>query len=245
MCTVIFIPENNKKIFASLRDEDPLRPTAINPELVTINDTTILSPKDALAGGTWLGINDHNNVIILLNGAFEKHQRKKSYRKSRGLIVSELLALEMPIVDWELMNLEDIEPFTLIVWSNYMLFQLVWDGITKHRARLDATIPHLFSSSTLYTAESKAKRVLLFENWIAKNPLITELSLLNFFKSYNDNENGFIMNRNEKVKTLSYSYIELKDNRVAELSYYDLNQFAHSTQTILMKTNPNDCIIHD
>lgn len=29
MCTVVYIPDNDKVFFASLRDESPLRPTAI------------------------------------------------------------------------------------------------------------------------------------------------------------------------------------------------------------------------
>lgn len=245
MCTVVFIPNTNKVFFASLRDESPLRPTAITPELFNIGNLTILSPKDALAGGTWLGINDHKNIIILLNGGFEKHEQKKDYRKSRGLIVSELLQSEMPIIDWELMKMQGIEPFTLIVWSDKILFKLIWDGSIKHRVKLDSKVPHIFSSSTLYSPNAKKYREELFQNWIAMNPPITKLSLLKFFNSVNDSENGFIMNRNEKVKTLSYSFIELTNNAIAELNYYDLQSFSHAQKKIHMKENTFDFLTPD
>lgn len=243
MCTVVFIPENDKLIFASLRDESPLRPTAITPQMYSTNSTVVLAPQDALAGGTWLGINDFKNIIILLNGGFEKHQRIENYRKSRGLIVSELLASEMPVIDWELISLEAIEPFTLLVWSDEMLFHLVWDGVQKHRLKLDSTIPHIFSSSTLYTADAKTKRQNAFQQWIVQNHSISKLSLLNFFKSVEDSDNGFLINRNEEVKTLSYSFIEFNNNEIAELNYYDLLNYSHSSKAISMKTASSDCIL--
>jgi uncharacterized protein with NRDE domain len=244
MCTVVFIPNNDKIIFASLRDESPLRKTAITPEHYKTKDILVLAPKDALAGGTWLGINNHQNVIILLNGGFVKHSRKESYRMSRGLIVNELLQSEMPVVDWELLNLDEIEPFSLLVWSEEMLFHLVWDGETKFRTKLDTTIPHILSSSTLYDFEAKEKRSLIFNSWLKTEPQVNKQSLISFFKSVIDSENGFIMNRNEKVKTLSYSYIELFQNDTATLDYYDLQNFSHSMKSLKMQNSSSDCAIY-
>lgn len=115
MCTVVFIPKGDKFYFASLRDESPLRPKAVVPDIYRGEDTVILSPIDALAGGTWLGVTSLGSVIILLNGGFEKHERKANYRKSRGLIVSELLASNLPVVNWNSMDMNGVEPFTLVV----------------------------------------------------------------------------------------------------------------------------------
>ncbi len=240
MCTVVYIPDNNKVFFASLRDENPLRPTAISPEVFVVNDITVLAPKDTLGGGTWLGINDYKNVSILLNGGFKKHKLKEQYRKSRGLIVLELLSSKTPMVDWELMNLEEIEPFTLLVWCDKNMFHLVWDGNQKHRFKLDSTVPHIFSSSTLYNTEAQTNRKKLFQNWIATNPDISKRSLLNFFKSAIDTENGFIINRKEKIKTLSFSFIEINNNTNAELNYYDLQNFTQSSKRISMKKSAAD-----
>jgi hypothetical protein len=234
MCTVVFVPGDTEHSFASLRDESPLRPKALPPRKFTSNNVEYISTNDPLAGGTWIGVNEFGNVIILLNGAFEKHQRKSTYIKSRGLIVSELLASEMPVIDWNLMNLNGVEPFTLVVWSEDNLFELVWDGKEKFRKRLNNDIPHIWSSSTLYTNESKKNRDELFKNWIAMKPPINKLSLLNFLNSYSENDNGFIMNRNEKVKTLSYSFIEYKIKESSTLNYFDLQSYTQHKKSILI-----------
>jgi hypothetical protein len=243
MCTVIFIPGDKEIHFGSLRDESPKRPRAVKPEISEVNGVSYLSPKDPMAGGTWVGVNNAGNVIVLLNGGFENHHRKNYYRKSRGLIVSELLVSAIPIVEWNLIDMEDIEPFTLIVWSDNNLFQLVWDGRERYRIRLDETLPYIWSSSTLYNADAKAKREELFQNWIAMNPPVSKLSLLNFFKTHTDAENGFMINRKEITKTLSFSFIELSLNSNAVMSYYDFSNYSYSKKILLLQTGLKDCII--
>jgi hypothetical protein len=232
MCTVVFIPGEKEVYFGSLRDESPKRPRAAKPEISEVNGISFLSPKDPMAGGTWIGVNNTGNVIILLNGAFENHQRKSYYRKSRGLIVSELLLSKVPVIEWNLIDMEDIEPFTLIVWSDNNLFQLVWDGRERYRIHLDETLPYIWSSATLYNMDAKAKREELFQNWIAMSPPVSKLSVLNFFKAYSDNENGFMMNRQEITKTLSFSFIELSLYRNAAMSYYDFSNYSYNTAKI-------------
>lgn len=243
MCTVLFIPEKNKQYFASLRDESPNRPKALAPKNYQSLQVNYIMPKDTLAGGTWLGVNEYKNVIILLNGGFENHERKGSYIKSRGQIVKELLLSVMPVVDWQLMDLNNIEPFTLIVWSDEHLFELVWDGEIKHRKGLDITVAHIWSSSTLYNKQAKIEREELFQNWIAMSPPISKRSILNFFKEKVDAENGFLMNRNEKMKTLSYSFIELSDSTIATLDYFDLQNFKHTSNTLELVQNTNNCMV--
>ena len=139
--------------------------------------------------------------------------------------------------------MEDIEPFTLIVWTDNNLFQLVWDGSQRHRIRLDETLPYIWSSATLYNTYAKAKREELFQNWIAMNPPVSKLSLLNFFKSYKDDKNGFMINRNEATKTLSFSFIELRRNNDALMSYYDFSNYSYSTAKIELQSGLKDCII--
>ena len=57
MCTVVYIPKDNSVFFASLRDESPLREQAIEPRINNTDAVQYLAPKDALAGGTWVGVN--------------------------------------------------------------------------------------------------------------------------------------------------------------------------------------------
>jgi uncharacterized protein with NRDE domain len=231
MCTVVFIPNKQKILFASLRDESPVRSRATIPDVCIANNISFLSPKDSLAGGTWIGANSAGNVIILLNGGFANHYRKAVYLKSRGIIVSELLAIKSPVAAWENIKMEGVEPFTLIVWSNSHLFQLVWDGVKKHTIIVDKNLPHIWSSSTLYSDKVKKHREELFQQWIAGNHHVSKLSMLNFFKTFTNPENGFIMNRDEKIKTLSYTSIEINHNN-AIMSYYDFLANTHHDRSI-------------
>ena len=231
MCTVIFIPNKNGNYFASLRDENPMRAKALVPTVISKNNTQFLSPIDANAGGTWLGANQYGNVIILLNGAFENHIKEEKYRKSRGLIVAELLAATTPVEQWNLLSMQDVEPYTLIVFSNSKLFQLVWDGNKKHFLELNGSKAYIWSSATLYNKKAKEIREQLFKKWIADKPTISRLSLLNFFHSSTNSENGFIINRGENLKTLSFSFIELLNNK-ANFSYYDFETNVYTNEQI-------------
>jgi uncharacterized protein with NRDE domain len=221
MCTVVFIPKGDRYFFASLRDESPSRPKAVVPDIYKDGDAVILSPVDAMAGGTWLGVTASGSVIILLNGGFEKHERKTNYRKSRGLIVAELLTSNLPVEDWNLMDMQGIEAYTLVVWSDGNLYQLVWDGENKYSVMLYANIPYIWSSATLYDNQAMAHRSELFQQWIGKNESVSSLSVFNFFKSFTESENGFLMNRNEQTKTLSYTFIKLQTDDSAEMQYHD------------------------
>jgi uncharacterized protein with NRDE domain len=233
MCTVVFFPNNGKYCFASLRDESPLRQAALKPAIYTSNHTKFIAPLDAKAGGTWVGANEFGNVIVLLNGGFENHTRQASYIKSRGLIVKELIASKAPVSDWLLMNLDNIEPFTLVVLSENQLYQLVWDGRIKHSVSLDVKQPYIWSSATLYDTAAKAKRNRLFKEWVSLQPKISEQSILSFFQSVNDANNGFLINRSVTMQTLSYTFINIAE--AAQFNYHDFLNATESTTTLALK----------
>jgi Transport and Golgi organisation 2 len=243
MCTVVFIPGKAKYFFASLRDENPKRQRALPPSLFTAVNGNYIAPTDPSGGGTWVGANEFGNVIILLNGAFVNHEKKTSYTKSRGAIVKELLADSMPVVEWSLMNLKNIEPFTLIVWADKKLFQLVWDGEQKHRFNLCNKEPYIWSSATLYTDDVKNNRSVLFKKWIATTPVVSKTSLLSFFKSNTDNYNGFLINRAEVIKTLSYTFIELLKNKTTTIQYQDFTFDSNYCATITLSDKEQSCIL--
>ena len=60
----------------------------------------MLLPTDTEKGGTWIGLHEKGHLLVLLNGGFEMHQRLERYRKSRGLIVKDLLDKEDPLKEW-------------------------------------------------------------------------------------------------------------------------------------------------
>ena len=223
MCTVIFIPGQNNCLFASLRDESPQRQRALSPAIIRMNNGNCIAPVDPAGGGTWAGIHSAGHIIILLNGGFVNHIKQNKYSKSRGLVVTAFLDSATPITAWQEFSLEHMEPFTLIVWTENKLFQLVWDGNKKHQFALPPDVPQIWSSATLYDNDAAARRRQVFTSWLQTDPAVNRDSLLRFFRSYTDAYNGFIINRNGLVQTLSYSLLQMGEDGLATFSYRDLS----------------------
>ena len=222
MCTVSFVPSNDKIIITSNRDEAVLR-TAIPPETYLVNGTKITFPKDPKAGGTWYAVAENGTVLVLLNGAEEKHKHLPPYNRSRGLIVLEMISNDSPITHWNAIDLDNVEPFTLVLFQNSALFQLRWNGDTKNRTDLDASKNHIWSSSTLYPKNIREQRSQWFFQFIQNKYEINETEMFHFHR-YTENsnaENGLIINRNDALKTLSITQTVLQ-NQKTEMHHYDL-----------------------
>lgn len=235
MCTVSFVFSNGKAILTHNRDEKVARPSAIEPQKYNINNKNIYFPKDQKAGGSWYAVAENGTVLVLLNGADEKHQLKPSYRKSRGLIVLDLISSNSPIAEWNSINLFDIEPFTIVLFQDKKLYQLRWDEVEKTTLNLDINQSHIWSSSTLYPKEIREHRAELFQNFIASNE-ISSKSLFQFhrYTKEEDSENGLIINRNDEMKTLSITQTVIQENKVV-LSYHDLQNQEEFTNSITIQ----------
>jgi len=157
MCTVSFVSSNGKAILTHNRDEKVARQSAIEPQKYFINQKNIYFPKDQKAGGTWYAVSENGTVLVLLNGADEKHQLKPSYRKSRGLIVLDLISSNSPILAWNSIDLSAIEPFTIVLFQDKKLYQLRWNEIEKTTLNLDSNQSYIWSSSTLYPKKIRGK----------------------------------------------------------------------------------------
>lgn len=89
MCLAIFTALDDWTVFvASNRDEDRSRPS-LPPQRELRGGVTVLSPRDLLAGGTWIGVNDRGLVALLTNRS--DLPTPPSPGRSRGLLVRELL----------------------------------------------------------------------------------------------------------------------------------------------------------
>ena len=223
MCTVSFVNANGKIIITSNRDEKTLRPNAVEPKNYGINNKKIIFPKDKKAGGTWFAIDEHSTILVLLNGADEKHIPKVTYRKSRGLIVLELISSKSAIEAWKNIDLDNIEPFTLVLFQNQKLYQLRWNDIQKSTIELDTNQSHIWSSSTLYSKEIREKRANWFYTFLDTKPEVNAEELFNFHR-YTEEENtehGLVINRNDALKTLSITQTVIEKNKV-EIHYNDL-----------------------
>ncbi len=222
MCTVTFIPTSTGCIITSNRDEKIARNRALPPNKYVIGEKKIIFPKDPKAGGTWIA-HDENKIVVLLNGAQEKHIPKANYRKSRGLVVLELISSENTFECWNTIDLSEIEPFTIIVFENKKLLQLQWNEIEKKAEEIDEKQFHIWSSSTLYSKETREKRKVWFTNFINKNNTPSREEILHFhqFTETNNKEFGLQINRNDILKTVSITQCEMSKNRI-EMFYLDL-----------------------
>jgi succinate dehydrogenase flavin-adding protein (antitoxin of CptAB toxin-antitoxin module) len=219
MCTVSFVCSNDKIIITSNRDEKVIRPSAIPPQNYTINGKDIFFPKDPKAGGTWFAADTEGTVLVLLNGADEKHQVQLPYRKSRGLIVLDIISSPSPKYFWDELDLDNIEPFTLVLFQDKQLFQLRWNGNQKATVSLDTTKKHIWSSSTLYPKEIRENRSKWFYTFLDVNPEISETEMLHFhrYTEEKNQENGLVINRNEEMKTLSITQSVIENGNVTIL----------------------------
>lgn len=222
MCTLSYVCNNRKIIITSNRDEKVLRPSAIAPKNYLINNKNIFFPKDPKAGGTWFAVTEKGEIIVLLNGAKEKHLPKANYRKSRGIIVLEMGSADNPTDYWSNVDLSDIEPFTIVLIQKNMLLQFRWDSFEKETTKLDASQNHIWSSATLYDAETRKIRADWFEDFLVQNQALIPKDVFDFhqFKENENKKNGLIIDR-EYLKTLSITQAIIDQNHIV-LNYLDL-----------------------
>jgi uncharacterized protein with NRDE domain len=216
MCTVSFVCTNDTIIITSNRDEKIVRPSAIPPKNYTLKGKNIIYPKDSKAGGTWYVVDENGTVLVLLNGADEKHQVQLPYRKSRGQIVLEMIGSLSLKEFWNQIDLDNIEPFTLVLFQDKQLFQLRWNGIEKSKVDLDIDKNYVWSSSTLYSKEIREQRSSWFYTFLDNNAEITEDKMLHFhqYTETDNKEHGLVINRNNEMKTLSITQSVIEKNKV-------------------------------
>lgn len=233
MCTVSFVPKDvNRFVLTSNRDEEPHRNTK-PPMMYHVGGKDVVFPKDEVAGGTWIGVSNHKRVVCLMNGGFVPHQRRKEYRLSRGIIVTDLLTTVDLINEIGTYNFMDIEPFTIILvdWEKEMkLMELIWDGNHAHLINKPLT-PTIWSSSLLYHSQVKQKREEWFNDFLQTTSDVSETSLLHFHKTAGEgsSENDLVMDRGfVKTKsisqvvlneTTSFHYEDLQNNRITRISF--------------------------
>jgi transport and Golgi organization protein 2 len=242
MCTVTYIPSKDKIFLVSNRDEKHWRLPAIPPQAYDISSGKIYFPKDADEGGSWFAVHENGNTLVLLNGGFKNHTPQPRYERSRGLVLLDLAQTANPFDNFRSINLENIEPFTLVLWSNEKLFECRWDGERKHSKQLDKTLPYIWSSVTVYDDEAIAIRENQFENWLDRHPDFSIDDILDFhqFSGEANRQTDLLRNRNDKIFTVSITGVEIS-SATAHLKYLDLltNQVFLQNITFKKETIPN------
>lgn len=226
MCVITFFPLGDTDfVLTTNRDEAPGRPT-LPPAIYTTDKARLLYPKDEVAGGTWVGVSSLNRMVALMNGGFVAHQRKNSYRMSRGIIVLKLLEAASGPAFFESFNFSGIEPFTVIMieFADHSVpRQVVWDGNELH----DKTLlrePAIWSSAPLYTPETHAVRRSAFLQKIRRNPAMNEDDIWQFHHSKESGQGSVPMILDaDFVHTKSVTQLIRKGDKITS-RYHDLEK---------------------
>jgi uncharacterized protein with NRDE domain len=238
MCTVTYVPVGDKIFLTSSRDERITRATALPPVVSEYRGKKLLYPTDPKSGGSWIGVNENGHAAVLLNGAFSNHAPAPAYRMSRGRIFLDIISDDQPQVQFENIVLSGIEPFTLILLMREQVLDLRWDGIQKHLTPLNKSIPHIWSSATLYDAAATKERQNWFNDFLMNLAKPSEHEILQFHLSGGDENprHSLVMQRDGVYATASVTrltitpasacmyYRDLRDNRTSE-TQLDLVEF--------------------
>ncbi len=225
MCTVTFIPGTGSDYtLTSSRDEQSTRPQAKGPELVNFGSYTLIFPKDPKGGGTWIASSNTGKTVCLFNGAFKAHTPKYPYRHSRGLIVLDFFKFPDTISFSREYDLENIEPFTLVIIDNRTLSEFKWDGINTYLLNHEFTNPRIWSSVTLYDSEIIKLRENWFNEWIETNQSSKQQDPINFHLKAGDGrkESDVLMERMAfSLRTVSITSVRVINNKT-RMEYLDL-----------------------
>jgi hypothetical protein len=90
------------------------------------------------------------------------------------------------------------------------LDELIWDGTTLTHHTMNPRIPSFWSSVTLYPEDVRTWRKALFTQWLTTHQTFDQIEIMDFHRygSGDNGWNGFVMNREERVKTLSISSVK-------------------------------------
>ncbi|MDH5413084.1 MAG: NRDE family protein [Flavobacteriaceae bacterium] len=226
MCTVTYIPlGNNDFILTSSRDVPYERERASQPEKYVEKGIELWYPKDGKAGGTWIGLSSKKRLICLLNGAFKYHTSRSNYKKSRGLIVKELLRADKLKSALKNIDLIGIEEFTLTIinWDQKLeLIEFVWDGKDKHLKSM-LQEPYIWSSSTLYDENVKQLRWNWFADWKKLNDFSQDHILAFHHNAGIGDPNIDVLMDRELGGTVSITSIKKEDNLIS-FHYEDVKE---------------------
>src|SRR5688500_7182928 len=92
MCTVTVVPHETGIRLMCNRDGRRTRPAALPPRVHELGGRLAAFPVDPPGGGSWVGVNDADIAVALLNIHWGSRRRTEGPKRSRGLIVRELLS---------------------------------------------------------------------------------------------------------------------------------------------------------
>jgi len=228
MCTVTVLraPEPNSDLIRLVenRDESPLRPPALPPEVFRCGTRAAIWPVDPTSGGTWIGVNDAGLCGTLLNYYPQPHQRGgPAPKRSRGTILPALLhghdwdAVQAAIADLEP---TDFAPFRLVFACRHSVAEYRCDGHTLDFAgTLPLDEPRLFTSSGLGDEVVEAPRRALFDEFFRDRTDLVATQDRFHRHQWPDRPEISVCMRRPTAQTVSLTRIEITSQEV-RLTYH-------------------------
>ena len=207
MCTVTTINKDDKFFITSNRDEEPSRNALALHESFSLLGDKILFPREPSHGGSWIALSEKGNAACLLNGAFSPYKHRDDYRLSRGIMLLKSFDYETSEEFTKAFNFDGIAPFTLVLYNNDILHELIWDGMDMHFSELIED-HNIWSSVQLYKSATRIDKKERFENWASKSSDISKEELIAF---HLEGHPDFLI-ENEHVKTVSVTCLDTGKN---------------------------------
>ena len=207
MCTVTFIPRDDRFHVSMNRDERIERPLAKSPAVYEQGLVQSIYPLDS-AGGTWIAANSERIALALLNWNDAQVVRQKT--RSRGAVIRALInshCSEGAEAALRRIDLEGILPFRLvgIFPTEESLFEWHWDQNSIGRKTFP-WIPRQWCSSSLSDAAAASVRRKTFERKLTEGNA-GSLTWLRQLHSSHDDDHPPLSHcvHREKVETVSYT----------------------------------------
>ena len=152
MCIVSFYRKNDEFVLTHNRDEEINRVSSKEILEREYAGKKFFSPLDERANGTWI-FHSEQYIACILNGGIEKPTvLKEKYRKSRGIILLDLLRYDSVNEFIATEILSDIAPFTIFVFErqNKNAYLLYWNEKDLIVDDVSSQAIVTWCSSTLY-----------------------------------------------------------------------------------------------
>ena len=244
MCTVTYIPiEDDSFILTHNRDESIKRVIASPPMKKMIGGIQHIFPVDPKGMGTWIGASEQGRIACILNGGNEGHQHKPPYKHSRGLIIPEYFKYSSFIDFYNHFDFSGLEPFTLLIFEGGHIFETIMDEDQLQFRKLNSEKPFIYSSSTLYTQNTRADRNVDFLEWFFLTEDKNQRNILDFHKQH------FFENEKDKtkvkgghiLKTVSITSIT-NSPELVKVDYFDMVNDIHFWNSIKVRNGVGQTI---
>jgi hypothetical protein len=120
-------------------------------------------------------------------------------------------------------DLNNIEPFTLVIVHEKRLFEFRWDGDQRFLRNFNCEKPKIWSSITLYDEMIINKRERWFVEWLNEINSFELDKVLEFhmFAGEGNKKTDILMERDDQLKTISITSIHNQEN-ISTIHYKDI-----------------------